>query len=268
MLIDPFVVIAQIINFLILVALLKRFLYKPITQAMEMRSQRIERQLATAASKEKDAEAEKELYLQKQQGLEAQKQAWLEQAKQEVAQEKATLIKQAQTEVEQVRSQWYKTLEQDQDKFTHELRDRLTQQVAITTRKALSDLANANLETQIIDTFIDRLCNLDQLPKATISTTSVSNPNHIITIRSSFTIPEAKKESLIAVIREQIAANAEVQFEIVGDLICGIELRERDYKISWNLEHYLTELEVATAKILAENNNHLTEVRSKSEISN
>ncbi len=261
MLIDPFVVLAQIINFLILVALLKRFLYKPITQAMETRSQRIERQLATAASKEKDAEAEKELYLQKQQELEAQKQAWLEQARQEIEQEKATLIQQAQAEVAQVRSQWYKTLEQDQDKFTRELRARLSRQVAITSRKALLDLANANLEAQIIDTFIDRLYNLDQLQKNTINTTPFPNPNHIITIRSSFTIPEEKQESLITAIREQIATNAKVQFEIVRDFICGIELRDRGYKIAWNLEHYLTELEVATAKILAENNNRLTDIK-------
>ena len=53
MLIDPFVVIAQIINFLILVVLLKRFLYQPITQAMEARAQRIERQLEEAAIKDR-----------------------------------------------------------------------------------------------------------------------------------------------------------------------------------------------------------------------
>ena len=139
MLIDPFVVIAQIINFLILVVLLKRFLYKPIAQAMEARSQRIERQLATAAAKEKDAEAEKELYRQKQQELEAQKQGWLEQAQQEVEQEKDQLTQQAQAEVNLARSQWYDNFEQDRQKFTRQLRDRLSEQVVLTSRKALSD---------------------------------------------------------------------------------------------------------------------------------
>ena len=255
MLIDPFVVIAQILNFLILVALLKRFLYKPIIQAMEARSQKIERQLATAASKEKDAEAEKELYLQKQQDLDAQKQNWLEQAKQEVEQEKANLTQQALAEVNRVRSQWYKTLEQDRHKFIRELRARLNRQVAVTTRKALSDLANANLETQIIDTFIDRLYDLDELQAEKISTPPIPNPRHIILVRSSFTIPDEQSDRLIAAIREKIANNAEVEFEIVEDVICGIELRDRGYKISWNLEHYLTELETATAKVLTENNN-------------
>ena len=255
MLIDPFVVVAQIINFLILVALLKRFLYKPITDAMETRSQRIERQLTTAAAKEKDAEAEKELYLQKQQELEAQKQEWLEQAKQEVEQEKEKLTRQVQAEVNRIRSEWYQAFERDRQKFIRELRDSLSQQVTGTTRKALSDLANANLEAQIIETFIDRLYNLDKLQAEKISNAPIPNPHHVILIHSSFVISEEKREHLITAIREQISTNAEVEFEIKEELICGIELRDRGYKISWNLDNYLTELETATAKVLTENNN-------------
>ncbi len=254
MLIDPFVVIAQIINFLILVALLKRFLYKPITQAMEARSQRIERQLAAAAIQEQNAEAEKELYLQKQQKLEAQKQEWLDRAKQEVEREKEQLTQQAQAEVNLARSQWYQTLEQDRQKFMHKLRDRLSQQVALTARKALSDLANVSLEAQIIETFIDRLYKLEGLQTETVCTAPISNPRHVISIRSSLPIPDEQRHRLIAAIREQIAVNAEVQFEMVEDFICGIELRDRGYKISWNLEHYLTDLETETAKIIAEKN--------------
>ena len=255
MLIDPFVVIAQIINFLILVALLKRFLYKPITQAMEARSQRIERQLATAAAKEQDAEAEKELCRQKQQELEAQKQAWLEQAKQEVEQEKEKLTQQAQAEVNLARSQWYENFEQDRQKFTRELRDRLSEQVVLTSRKTLLDLANANLESQIIETFIERLYNLDELQTEKISNTSISNSQPVVTIRSSFTIPNEPRTRLIAAIREQIAANGEVQFEMVEDFICGIELRYGGYKIAWNIEHYLQELKAETAIVMSENNN-------------
>ena len=251
MLIDPFVVVAQIINFLILVALLKRFLYKPITQTMETRAQRIERQLAAAAAKEKNAEAEKELYLQKQQELERQKQAWLEQARQEVEQERKKLEQQARAEVERVRSEWYASFEQDRQKFIRQLRDRLSQQVALTARKALTDLAGANLESQIIETFIDRLYDIDEL-----QTRTISNSHHIITVHSSFAIDDEQRDRLITAIRKQITTNAEVQFATVEDFICGIELRYGGYKISWNLEHYLTELETATATVITENNNY------------
>lgn len=259
MLIDPFVVFAQIINFLILVALLKRFLYKPITQAMEARSQRIERQLAAAAIKEKDAEKEKELYLQKQQELQAQKQEWLERAKQEVEQERERLRQQARAEINLARAQWYESFDRERQKFAGELRDRLSKQVALTARKALLDLANANLEAQIIETFIARLDDFDEFQTETILATQSSNLERVISIRSSFVIQDEQRARLIAAIRERITTNAEVQFETVEDFICGIELRYGGYKISWNLEHYLTELEASTAKVLAGNNNTVSQ---------
>ena len=256
MLIDPFVVVAQIINFLILVALLKRFLYKPITQAMETRAQRIERQLATAASREQDAEAEKELYLQKQQELARQKQEWLDRAKREVELEKERLTQSAISEVNEMRSQWYKDFERDRQKLVKEIRDRLSHQVSLATRKALLDLANADLEGQVVEMFIARLYNLNDARLKAIRTAPVAT-HHVITIGSSFVISDEQKERLTTAIHQQIAIDAEVKFEIKEDLICGIELRDRGYKIAWNLEHYLTELSAKTAEVLDTNNHQI-----------
>ena len=51
MLIDWFTVGAQTINFLILVWLMKRFLYKPILHAIDAREERIAKELADADAK-------------------------------------------------------------------------------------------------------------------------------------------------------------------------------------------------------------------------
>jgi hypothetical protein len=56
MLIDWFTVGAQALNFLILVWLMKRFLYKPILNAVAEREKRIAAELADAAQKKDDAE--------------------------------------------------------------------------------------------------------------------------------------------------------------------------------------------------------------------
>ena len=48
MLIDWFTFIAQVVNFLILMLLLKRFLYRPILSAIDAREQRIVAQIADA----------------------------------------------------------------------------------------------------------------------------------------------------------------------------------------------------------------------------
>ena len=54
LLIDWFTVIAQVINFFILVWLLKHFLYKPIINAIDAREKRIADELANAKSKEEE----------------------------------------------------------------------------------------------------------------------------------------------------------------------------------------------------------------------
>ena len=58
MLIDGFTVVAQIINFLILLFLLRRFLYGPIIKIMEERQAKIAAQLAEAKQLKETAEAE------------------------------------------------------------------------------------------------------------------------------------------------------------------------------------------------------------------
>jgi F-type H+-transporting ATPase subunit b len=65
MLIDWFTVGAQALNFLILMWLLKRFLYHPILAAIDAREQRIAAQLADAEAKEAEANKERDEFLQK-----------------------------------------------------------------------------------------------------------------------------------------------------------------------------------------------------------
>ncbi len=60
MLIDWFTVVAQALNFLILVWLLKRFLYKPILDALDAREKRIAGKLADADAKQLEAIMERD----------------------------------------------------------------------------------------------------------------------------------------------------------------------------------------------------------------
>ncbi len=59
---DWFTVVAQIINFLILVALLKRFLYGPIIRAMDRREAEIASRMDAASDKTADAEKQRIRY--------------------------------------------------------------------------------------------------------------------------------------------------------------------------------------------------------------
>ena len=62
MAIDWMTVSAQIVNFLLLVWLLKRFLYQPVLSAMDRREQDIAERLGAALDREQQAEAKIQQY--------------------------------------------------------------------------------------------------------------------------------------------------------------------------------------------------------------
>ena len=72
MLIDWFTVGAQALNFIILVWLLKRYLYKPILNAVDTREKRIAAELADADAKRAEAEKAREEFQHNQSHLGSQ----------------------------------------------------------------------------------------------------------------------------------------------------------------------------------------------------
>src|SRR5476649_840233 len=80
MLIDWFTVGAQTLNFLILVWLLRRFLYQPILAAIDTRERSIATTLADADAKHASAQQERAEYEQKNAQIEQQRAELLRQA--------------------------------------------------------------------------------------------------------------------------------------------------------------------------------------------
>ena len=161
MLINWFVVAAQIINFLILVLLLKRFLYGPIVQAMDAREARIASQLAAAQQKRQDAEQEEASLSQKIRNIEDQRQEMLAQAEEEAQAHKQKLFAQARENVEQVRQKWVESVKWQKEAFLVNLKQRLIQEFFAISRRVLQELGNLEVEQRLLEVFLERLRQLD-----------------------------------------------------------------------------------------------------------
>src|ERR1700679_1223290 len=92
MLIDWFTVGAQALNFLVLVWLMKRFLYKPVLHAIDEREKRVAAELADAASKRAEADTEREEFQKKQAEADEQHDALLKKATDEADAERRRLL--------------------------------------------------------------------------------------------------------------------------------------------------------------------------------
>src|SRR5580658_8782870 len=95
MLIDWFTVVAQALNFILLVWLLKRFLYKPILDAVDTREKRVASELADADAKKAESQKARSEYERKNEQFEQQRAALLSQATQDASVEGRRLLDEA-----------------------------------------------------------------------------------------------------------------------------------------------------------------------------
>ena len=149
MLIDNFTVIAQLINFLILVWLLKRFLYQPVLRAIDAREARLQEQQQQAQEEQNQAQELKHKLEEEQRELQQQRDSLLEQAQEDARKHKEKQLGQARSEIEAQKQQWHKQLQLEQQQIHTHLRDCVLQELHTAVRAALYDLADQEMEQQI-----------------------------------------------------------------------------------------------------------------------
>ncbi|MEA5594033.1 F0F1 ATP synthase subunit B [Rivularia sp. UHCC 0363] len=242
MLINWFTVIAQIINFLILVFLLQRFLYKPIMQTIKKRQTMIETRWEDAEIAQKEAQQEADTYRQQQQKLQQQKEAMTAEMVKEVDREHQQLLIKARREVEEMQVKWKEALLQEKNDFIRSLRQQIAEQTNLIARQALQDLANADLEQQMISNFCQHLQKIDDNQQQII-TQSLQKSHQPIIIKSSFEISPESRQQIAKALQIKVISDNPLEFHTSPDLICGIQVKLAAYVISWNLDDYLQTLE-------------------------
>ena len=110
--IEWFTVIAQVINFLILVWLLKRFLYKPILNAIDEREKKITSQLTDAGNKKAEAKIERDEFIQKNEDFDKERQDLMNKAVTETNAERERLLKEARQDAITIRTKQEEALKE------------------------------------------------------------------------------------------------------------------------------------------------------------
>ncbi len=242
MLIDWYTVGAQIINFVILVWLLKRFLYRPILRAIDAREARIAADLSDAKETRAEAEREREKFENKNADLERQRDARLEEVTREANQKRHRLMDAARRAAEQLRAKQIEALRREQDSLSQDIVRRARDEVLAISRQALEDLANQSLESAMTDVFLDRLQDLDESARRQLAD-NLAGSGEAIRLRSAFPLPEAQQTRLREALTEALDMEMSIHFETAPEIIGGIELVGGGHKLGWSVEEYLHTLE-------------------------
>ncbi|MEW6333713.1 MAG: F0F1 ATP synthase subunit B [Thermodesulfobacteriota bacterium] len=249
MLIDWFTVIAQVFNFLILVWLLKRFLYKPILNAIDAREKRIAAELADAEAKKAEAGQERDEFIRRNEEFDRQRAAKLDEALDEAKAERLRLLDEARKESDILRARWQEALQTEHLNLSEALTRRTREEVFAIARKTLADLATENLEAHMADRFIRQLRELDAAQAGRLKSAFAAASAPAI-VRSTFALPDSRRRAIEGVMRELLAVETEIRFETAPDAVSGIEMTANGYKIAWSIGNYLASLDRSVDELL------------------
>lgn len=249
--IDWFTVGAQALNFLILVWLMKRFLYQPILHAIDEREKRIAKELADADAKRDEAQKERDEFQQKNEEFDQQRATLLTKATDEVKVERQWLLEEARRSADDVSAKRQETLQREQQSLHEEIARRTQEEVFAIARKALTDLAGTGLEGRMSEVFTRRLRALNGESKTSLAEALKSARDPAV-VRSAFDLPAEERAAIQKAVNETFSADVHLRFETAPDLVSGIELSANGQKVAWSIAEYLGSLEKGVGELLKE----------------
>ena len=247
MLIDWFTVIAQAINFLILVWLMKRYLYQPILKALDAREQRIAAELADADARKSEALAEREEFRCKNDEFDRQRDGLLSKATNDAAAEHSRQLDEVRKEADDLRGKLRDKLSNEFHNLHNEIARRMQTEVFEIARKTLFELSGVSLETRMVEVFVHRLRELDDSERCKLVAIAEQG---IVTVRSAFELAQPQRAMIEEAIKAMLSTSNPVRFEIVPGVIGGIELILHGQKVAWSISAHLASLETELAALL------------------
>lgn len=249
--INWFTVIAQVINFLVLVWLLKKFLYKPILKAVDDREKKIASQVKDANHLKAEAKKEQDDFTKKNADFDQHKKALMDKAVADVATQRQKLLDEAKDAANKLSAKLEAASKEKQQTEQKEIAQKTQKEVFAITRKALTEIASVSLEEQSVGTFIKRLNDLKDKEKKQFIEAFQSNANTIL-VKSAFDIPVKQQHDITKAVDAVLGTKTPLQFKTATGIISGIELTTNGYKLAWSFSEYLDSLEKSFSETVKE----------------
>ena len=240
MLIDWFTVAAQMVNFLILLWLLKRFLYEPVLKALDEREKKITAELNHASAVEEEASRQKSEWQGKNDDFEKQRTLMMRQAEEEAGKKRIELLESARKEYDDQHEKLLETLRREKEDQEEDALRRIRSEIFSVAGKLLRELADETLEERIVESFCRKLRETGKEVIGEMKQAMQENGRPIL--RSAFSLEATQQDKISETTKELFSLDDPLSFETSDELGCGIELCMNGRCISWNIDAALDSL--------------------------
>lgn len=228
---DIWTFLFQIINFFVLLFILKRLLYKPIKEIMEKRKGMIEKTIAEADKAKKEALELKEKYQEELNKLKGLKIQAVEKMRGEVEVERKELIEKTKKEADEIIEKERAIFDTQKRRLEAELKDRAVETVSVFALNLLRDITDEELHKSIwkkLFTEIDRIAT---------DIASIKGKDDKVTINlvTAYPMEEDELRKFQEIMESQISRKVAVNTIIDKTLVAGVRIKAYDMVYDFSL---------------------------------
>ena len=230
--------ILEIINFLVLVWLLKRLFYAPVKRAIAERRAAVEKTLRDAESSKRDAQDLQTRYEGRLREWEMEKERQKEEFRKELSEERTKQLKLTESLVAEEREKAEVQQEKkDAERRINEEREAMKQALEFISRFS-KDVACPELEGKIVELVAKQLSSAEResLPSA-----AARSWDHgaAVRVRSAYSLTEPQRDTLTTVLKGKLGTEAPIEFGVDQNLMAGLEIMIGSYVLRANLRDEL-----------------------------
>jgi len=220
---DIWTFLFQIINFVVLLFILKRLLYKPIREIMEKRRGLIEKTVEDAERAKKEALELKEKNQEELNNLSELRIQMLEKVKEEAETERKKVMSETEKEAKKIIEKEKAVFDIEKSRLEAGLKDKAIETVSIFAFKLLNDIADEELHKNIYRRF------LDELGEIASDISKLGEKDETVTLDLITAYPlGAELMEFQKIIESRIAKKVNVNTTIDKTLIAGVKIRAYD----------------------------------------
>lgn len=219
--IDVWTLLFQIINFIVLLFILKRILYKPVKEIIEKRRGLIQQSIDNAQKIEKEALELKEKYQQELNGLGTLKSQMMEKLREESEEERKRILERTREEAEQIIEREKDVIEREKGRTEAEIRDKAVETVSAFATSLLGDITDQELHGALFKRLLSEIQQITERIPAVRKTDGILD----VELVSAFEPDENEVRMIQEAIESATAHKAHIKTAVDNSLIAGAKLR-------------------------------------------
>lgn len=226
----------QVINFVVLLFILKKLLYKPVKEIMEKRRGLIEKTIGDAERTKKEALELKEQQQQEVNRLKALQPQMIENVKKEAAEEKKKLLIEAKEEAAKMIEKEKSLFEIERKKSENALRDNTIEAVSVFASNLLKDISDEDLNKSVYRKVLREIERISPNMKA------IEDGSPSIDLVSAYSLEEEELMQLEKILEQHLSKKLTINTNVDRSLIAGLKIKLNDRVYDFSLKGQIDSL--------------------------